>query len=462
MIMQGTKYLPGTMLLAVLYVITIVPAAAGASPSELYPVSNDNRQSDYPQQDTYAQQDIEVYVGSVTTLNQDSIKRIAVGNDAILQASVIDENKLLLLGRAAGVSELVAWDDNDVMTQYKVRVYDSPVSDNIDIIRNILRPFPNVTVSEHLGQAVLNGTVVDNDFERFQSVVSHFPSVLSLVEPERNVEIEESIAFDVTILEMSRNYQHSLGIRWQDTAAGPALGLVGNIIPNDSFGVTSPGEVGNLLDIVGSGTSRLDGYLGITSVLGSQIQLLQEEGVAKVLAEPSLSTVRDEKATFLAGGEFPVAILNEFGQPVVEFQQYGIQLEIEPTMDQNHNIRSRIRTEVSDVDFSVQVNGVPGLRRREAVSTITARPGQTIIISGLLNTSDSRTRDKLPLLGDIPLLGALFRSSDWQQGRTELVIMVTPRIQAPNTPLSDEMQDNLQKARGVLEGSDALDAALLQ
>ncbi|XGA80311.1 pilus assembly protein N-terminal domain-containing protein [Halomonas sp. CH40] len=408
-----------------------------------------------------AQEYVEVYVGSVTTVETGFVERIAVGNDGVLQASVLDENNLLLLGRTPGVSELVVWTEDGTVKEYKVRVYGGPVADNINVIKAILQSFPNVTVNDRLGQTVLSGTVKSTDFERFQAVIGNFPSVLSLVKPERNVEIEETIAFDVVILELSRNYQHSLGIRWEDTAAGPALGVVGNIIPNNNFGVTSGGEVGDLLNVVGSGASRLEGYFGVSSILRSQLQLLQEEGVARILAEPSLSTVTDEEASFLVGGDFPVAILNEFGQPVVEFRQYGIQLEIEPTMDRNHNIRSRIRTEVSNVDFSVEVNGVPGLRRRESTSTITARPGQTIIISGLLNTSDSRTRNKLPLLGDIPILGALFKSSSWQQGRTELVIAVTPRIQQPGTPLQPNMQEALREGRGVLEGSDVLDASLM-
>ncbi len=181
-----------------------------------------------------------------------------------------------------------------------------------------------------------------------------------------------------------------------------------------------------------------------------------------MLASPSLSTVSGESATFLSGGDFPVAVLNEFGQPVVEFRQFGIQLEIEPLMDRNHNIRSKIRAEVSSIDFAVQVNGVPGLRRRETQSTITARPGETIIISGLLNAEDSKNVNKVPWLGDIPILGRLFRSDDFLKQRSEMVVMVTPRIRSVSDTAGEALEAADQDLHEVLKGSDELDKALMR
>lgn len=406
----------------------------------------------------------ETYVGSVTTIELGTINRIAVGNDSVVQASVIEGGNLLLLGKAPGVTELVVWSDDNRRHAYKVRVYAGPRADRLSTLRSVLASYPNLRVSQHLGTTIVKGTVHKDEFKRFTSLVGQFPGVVSLVEPELSVEIKPTIVFDVMILELSRSYQRTLGVSWQDSAPGPAIGVVGNIIPNDAFGVVSgdAAQVENLLDIVGTGESTLDGYFGFSTILGSQLKLLQEEGVARLLAAPSLATVSGEKASFLVGGDFPVAILNQFGQPVVDFRPYGIQLEIEPVMDENHNIRARIRTEVSSVDFSVQVNGVPGLRRREAVSTITARPGQSIIISGLLNTLDSRTMDKVPWLSEIPILGELFESTDWQQQRTELVITVTPHIQPVDAEIPEHMQAAAQRARQVLKGSEALDEALLR
>lgn len=413
-----------------------------------------------------AQQDLELYVGAVSTLRLGNVVRIVAGNDSVLQASLLDNGDVLMLGKSAGVSELSVWNEAGTREQYRLRVYERPPGDAVEVLHAIFRSFPDVITRQHLGTIILTGTVNAADYERFEKLVQRFPNVISLVSPQLNVTIEQSIVLDVSVLEVNRSYQRTLGIRWQDTGPGPAVGVVGNLIPNNRFGVVS--DVGSkqdlldLLDVVGSGSQKLSGYLGITSIIGSELQLLQDEGMARMLAAPSLSTVSGEKATFLAGGELPVAIVNQFGQPVVEFRQYGIQLEIQPFADRNQNIRSKIRAEVSSVDFATQVNGVPGLLRRETTSTITARPGETIILSGLLDARDTRGVDKVPGLGDLPIIGALFRSRDFQRQRSELVITVTPRVQRANEPLAPELQKANAQLRKLLTGSDSLDKALLE
>ena len=408
----------------------------------------------------------DLYVGAVTTLRLGHVSRIVVGNDAVLQASLLDNGDILVLGKTAGVSELSIWTDQQSRQQYSFRVYKSPPEDSIDLLRAVLEPFPDVIARQELGTNILTGTVDAASYEAFEKLVKGLPGVVSLVKPQLNIVIEKSIALDVRVLEVNRNYQKTVGIRWADTVSGPAFGVVGNLIPNNRFGVISDtGNREDLLDMlgaVGSGTARLSSYFGITSIIPSELQLLQEEGLARVLAAPSLSTVSGEKATFLAGGDLPVAVLNEFGQPVVEFRQYGIQLEIEPLADRFQNIRSKVKAEVSSVDFATQVNGVPGLTRRATTSTITARPGETIVISGLLDSRDSRGADKFPGLGEIPIIGSLFRSKDFLAQRTELIITVTPRIQEVNEPMSANLQKADAQLRKSLSGSEKLDRSLAQ
>lgn len=413
-----------------------------------------------------AAENVEVYVGSVTTIYVGTVKRVAVGNDEVVKASVLGDGNVLLLGKAPGVSEVYIWTKGDRRHVYQVRVYAQPQADQASLVHAVMAPFPNVKIKQHLGNTILSGTVDARDFERFQDLAKKLSNVVSLVKPQINIDIQQSIVFDVRIVEINRNYQRTLGVKWQDTGPGPAFGVVSNIIPNDRFGVFTQGgtdddRLGNLLNAVGTGSSAFSGYFGITSVIGSQLQLLQDEGVARVLAAPSLSTVSGEKATFLAGGDLPVSTVNGLGQASVTFRQFGIQLEIEPVMDRNNNIRSTIRAAVSSIDFSVVVNGVPGLRRRETTSTITARPGETIIISGLVNASDTRNADKVPGLAEIPILGKLFRSDDFQRNRTELVVTVTPRIQQPNAPLSPDLKEANQKLPGVLQGENELDNSLM-
>lgn len=408
----------------------------------------------------------EAYVGSVTTMNVGRVTHVAVGNDDVVSVSVTGDGQVMLLGKSPGVTEISIWTQSNGREDHMIRVYPQPQADRLRLIQTLLAPFTAIEFEQELGTIFIKGTVDSARFEQFQDLVNGIDGVVSLVEPQLNIKIEQGIVLEVKILELNKSFQRTLGIRWQDTSAGPAFGVVGNVIPNDQFGVVS--EVGNpqdlrdILSVVGSGNNTLSGYFGITSIFGSELQLLEEEGVARILAEPRLSTVSGEPASFLAGGDFPVAVLNEFGQPVVEFREFGIQLEIEPFMDRHHNIRSKIRAEISSIDFAVQVNGVPGLRRRETVATMTARPGETIIISGLINNEDTQSVDKVPGLGDIPILGNLFKSRDFVQQRTELVVTVTPRIASVNAPLAPHLQRADKELRGILRGSESLDDALLQ
>lgn len=413
-----------------------------------------------------ARQPVSLYVGAVDTHALSSIERLVVGNDKIVQATVLDNGNLLLLGLSEGRAALDVWTGEGVHQRYDVRVYARSPSDTLALVQAILEAYPRVSAATHLNRILLKGTVDSTRLEGFQQVMRGIPQVINLVEPELNVAVEPAIVLDVAVLEVNRSHQRNLGIRWQDTAAGPAIGVVGNVVPNRLFGVVSDvgdrGLLQDLLGAVGTGRQKLSGYLGMTSILGSELQLLQEEGHAQLLAAPSLSTTSGETASFLAGGELPVAILNEFGQPVVEFREFGIQLEIQPFADRAHNIRSRIRAEVSSVDFSVQVNGVPGLLRRETTSTITARPGETIILSGLLDARDTRNADKLPGLGDLPILGPLFRSEAFNQRRTELVVTVTPRIRATAEHPPTALRDADRRLRQVLSGAEALNGGLAE
>lgn len=411
---------------------------------------------------------MDMFVGSVSTARVGDISRIVVGNDNVIEASVLDDGSLLVLAKAQGASELRVLTADGRSHRYSVRVYVAPPDDTLSLVRSALDSFPDVTVQSKLGRIIVTGTVDAASFQRFGELIERFPNVISTVTAQLNIAIEPSIVLDVSVLEIDRNYQRTVGVRWQDTAAGPAVGIVGNVIPNNRFGAVSDfgdetEKLEGLLSLVGSGTQRLSGYLGITSIIGSELQMLQEEGHARVLAAPSLSTVSGEEATFLAGGDFPVAILNEFGQPVVEFREFGVQLKIQPFVDRSLNIRSKITAEVSSVDFSVQVNGVPGLLRRKTTSTITARPGETVVLSGLLDARDTRNADKVPGLANIPIIGQLFRSDDFIKQRTELVVTVTPRIQQPNAPLGPgQRAADTYLRKDLLTGSRDLDKALIR
>jgi pilus assembly protein CpaC len=412
---------------------------------------------------------LELYVGSVKTLKLGKISRVAVGNDAIVAATVMDSGELMLMPKSVGTTDIAVWTASQRKIGLRLRVDTDPIAERLAMVRAIMANYPNVKVRELNGTIILSGYVEPGQYEQFNKVASSLDKTVSLVRSGAGTGLQDMISFDVKIVEINKQYTKNLGIRWQDTAGGPAFGVTSNLIPNNKFKIGSADPGGNfsqqqiegLLGTTGSGVG-FNSYLGWTAGIGSQLEMLQANNAARILAEPRLSTLSGETAKFLAGGELPVAILNQFGQPVVSFKEYGIKLNISPVADRDNNIHCAIHAEVSSIDNSTKVNGVPGLLNRSTDATISARPGDTIAISGLVNVNDSRVVNQIPMLGDLPILGVLFKDKEFQTSRTDLLILVTPRIEALNEPVDPRIQQNIENLNSLLGGSSKLDTKLAE
>lgn len=227
----------------------------------------------------------------------------------------------------------------------------------------------------------------------------------------------------VRVAEVSRQLDSRLGVNW-------------NAIFGDTAGVNSSGGFGG-----GAGSSALDPFVASVNIItGSSdinvmIDALSSEGLISVLAEPNLTAVSGEEASFLAGGEFPVPVQSDQDTVTIEFKQFGVSLTFTPTIVGGNRINLKVAPEVSELDFtrSVQVAGVsvPALTTRRASTTVELGSGQSFAIAGLLRSTSSQDVDRLPGLGELPILGALFRSTAFLQGESELVIIITPYLVEP-------------------------------
>ena len=236
-----------------------------------------------------------------------------------------------------------------------------------------------------------------------------------------------------------------LGIRWDSTIDGPSGGAIKDF--SSSFFRILP-EGSPFLDIdLPARINPMETYFGLATSITSRINLMTRTGSAWELAAPQLSARSGGQATFLAGGQVPIPMAGAFGSTTVEFKDYGIKLSIEPAVNGNGEISTRVATEVSKIDPSVTVMGVPGFLTRSAETEINVRDGQTIVISGLVDMSGSKGFSGIPGLANIPVLGRLFRSDDFRAGRTDLVVFVTPRV---ITPDSQENLDAIQKSDRML------------
>lgn len=253
--------------------------------------------------------------------------------------------------------------------------------------------------------------------------------------------MKRMVYMKVQIVEMKKSLSESLGVQWDTTINGPGAGVAGDLITSRSplFRIpqTSPGFPSLPLTI-----ESFRSYFGIATGISSKINLAVSNGDAFVLATPELSTRSGGEAKFLAGGQIPVVTpASGLSPATVTYKDYGIKLTIKPVADDKGFVSTGVTTEVSTIDNSVAVNNQPGFLTRQTDSEVNVQAGQTMVISGLVNNDLARDVQKVPWLGELPILGPLFRSTNFRNGRTDLVIFVTPTVVDPTSTINRERLD---------------------
>lgn len=313
------------------------------------------------------------------------------------------------------------------------------------------------------GRIMLTGNVNDAPtVEKAVTLARQFgPDVIN----NMSVMSPQQVMLEVRFIEASRQAGRELGVQWNGFSNnGRFLGNVGNRTPASQLPITpsgdnafkNPGVAGGGLNVkpgdltvastvaagVLSGTAPFGFLIGklIAGGLSADVLVnaLEQKGMARALAEPNLVALSGDTASFLAGGEFPVPVPGTLGQVSIEYKKYGVGLAFTPTVLADGLINLKIEPEVSQLDHAnpVQVAGisVPPLIVRKAATTIELRDGQSFVIGGLLQSKGETAQQQLPWIGDVPILGALFRSAAYQKKETDLAIIVTPRLVRPARP----------------------------
>ncbi|WP_236493168.1 type II and III secretion system protein family protein [Xanthomonas massiliensis] len=365
-----------------------------------------------------------------------SLRRVAVGDGEIVNVFTVGKSEVVLIGSKPGETNIHLWMHDGSQRDVAVNVAGERSDAAAETVRQVIGDVPGMQIRTIGSHIVVTGKEMDlatrTKLEALQKV---YPQILNFV-GNNPVEMKPMVMMDVTIMEFNKNAVEDLGIRWDSTIAGPSGGLIRDWRGNNYFRVLPEGNqtFDDVKDNLPTRFSHAQGYFGIASTIASQINLLMSRGKAWVLAEPKLSAKSGSSASFLVGGEVPIPIPAGFGQTQIEYKEYGIRLNISPSVNTNNEVSTSIMTEVSRVDPSVSVQGVPGFLTRRADTEINVKAGETIVISGLLDREASKSVDKLPILGDIPILGKLFRSDGFRGNKTELVIFVTPHVVSPTSP----------------------------
>lgn len=399
--------------------------------------------------------EIEMYVGESRVFPSPGVARIAVGNGAILNAAALDGKEVILFANAPGTSSLFVWNKDGRHQRVKINIARGDTGRYAREIAAFLSAIPRAKASIIGENVIVEGdNLTDADLARIDLLSKRYPQIVNFTNP---LGFETMVMLDVKVAEFPTTELRELGIRWNTTGGGAIggiwspfrRGIAGdyqiNIQTPDGRAVppiVSPGGVGNL--VVPSGLNILSALnLGLNATLNA----LAQQGKTTMLAEPQLSARNGSKATFLAGGEYPYPIATRDGI-AVQFKPYGIKLDIQPKVDASGNVRATIEAEVSSIDLSVSSPYGPALSTRKTGTEFNVHSGETIVLSGLIHREAGTSVDKVPGLGDIPILGALFRSERFQNKETELVVFVTPTVVTPSSP---GLVDRLQKTDERLE-----------
>jgi pilus assembly protein CpaC len=362
---------------------------------------------------------------------------VFVASPDIADVQVLTPTTIMVYGRAMGETTFSASrKDGSVIVQRRV-VVDKDLGKLQDVLGNML---PKIKALPVPGGIVLSGEAESStQAADAQRIAKRFLGKDQNSEVINRLHIagSEQIQLRVRVAEVSKSVNKVFGINWEAVAIGAGGFLMGIASGAEFFNPTnSP-----VFTRVGSDNALVAGYNGGHIQVDTLINALAEDGLVTLLAEPNLTAKSGETATFLSGGEFPVPVPQQNGAVTVIFKPYGVSLAFTPTVVGKDRISVHVRPEVSELTTSgsITLNNItiPALLTRRADTTIELGSGQTFAIGGLLRSSQNNDISKFPILGDMPILGTLFRSSRFRNNQSELVILVTPYIVHPSsTPLA--------------------------
>ncbi|WP_143130366.1 type II and III secretion system protein family protein [Paraburkholderia sartisoli] len=370
-----------------------------------------------------------LYKGEVKVIPvQGKVKRVAVGNGDVINASVVD-HQLLLLAQQPGDTSLVVWNESGIVLRTKLSVSAQDRATTLSRLEHSLGFVENLRIDADGNRFVVRGKVHPEQKDLIMTALQSMPDVVNLIEVDDGAPLKKTVHFKMDILEISKTAERNLGIAWDQQINGPQASVAGNAIRTGRyrpFPDTGTASFDNAPSAAAGATGGA--FLGIATSIFSKINLLVNDGDAYILASPELNSRSGGKATFLSGGEVPIPVSAGFGAQDVIYKEYGIRLEIAPTVDARNVISTDLLTEISQIDPTVQVQGYPAFLTRRTTSQLSVRPGETLALAGLISADAATAVDKLPLLGDIPVLGHLFKSTDFRNNKSDLVVLVTPYI----------------------------------
>src|SRR5258705_1546929 len=405
---------------------------------------------------------VNVLVGQSRVINFDRpVGRFSVSNPEIAEAVLVTPDQVLVNGKASGQVNFIAWEQ----TGGQFLVFDVFVRANLSLIDSQVRalfPKEDIRLSQANGSVVISGSVANPATSaQVQSVVeaANFKTVNMLTSPVMGA---SQVQLQVRVAEVNRNKLRDYGTSFSALPQGGTGGYVNSGGGPSLLGDVATSPAGAVLNTVLAPALNLFIFNRQINT-GAMLRVLRTEGAFRELAEPNLIAMNGQEASFLAGGEFPVPVLQSSGGSgggsmgiTIMWKEYGIRLNFKPTIIDEDHIRLELQPEVSTIDYTngVKFNGfvVPALRTRRAKTGVELRDGQSFALAGLLDNTETKSFSRIPIVSDIPIIGALFKSKSFEKKETELMFIVTAQMVKPVN------RDDLPQMRGIdgLKGNSPL------
>lgn len=370
------------------------------------------------------QETLSLIVGELKIIPVQAVRRVAIGEPEIADISVLNNEEILLMSKAPGNTILIIWDNNGKRSIQVVVIAKetAEILGQTEQIQNLLQSLklPKIKIKVEGGKIFLIGDVLRAaDLENLQKALTPFEKVNNLVKVS---ERQPLVQIDLEVLEVGKTDLKNLGVSW-----------------TTSMLYTEPSP----------GNSSLPQLLRVSEwsreTITARLNMLKEEDKARTLSNPSMLTASGKEAELLIGGEVPIVVAETDGRSSVEWKPYGIIFKIKPTVTQKNEINTTINAEISELDWTNAVSQqgfqAPAVKKRTAQTELYLNDGDTIILGGLIKNEESKNIDRAPFLSNVPVLGSIFRSTQFKMGNSELVIAVTSTIVDKDIYWEEEEKD---------------------
>lgn len=391
-----------------------------------------------------AQTQWQLQVGEMRVLSLPEVARVAVGDGHVINAVTSDDKEVLVFARNTGSSSLTIWLATGKHQSYQIQVKEPSQQHALSELKQLLQRIPKLSVTEVGDTVVVEGEQLSAQHrQQLEELKSRYAQIVDL---SSSMPWEPMVLLDVQVLELPRNFMRELGVQWADQSEG-------------GFNIGAAWDAGShrLLDRPGEMVMPMSyqpgamaGYFGLNALLSARIKALTQNGQAVVLAQPQLLARSGATAEFLAGGEVPYSTTDNNGNANTSFKPYGVSLKITPYLESNGAVRSHVDVEVSSIDPSLSIPTGPSLKTRRASTEFNVQSGQTLVLAGFISQDMAENVSAVPGLGNMPILGALFKSKRYQRNETELAIFVTPVLVDAQ---HEGVQQRAQRAQQIVQES---------